>query len=173
LALRRELAWAGVGLDTEFHATTDPQSVRDRVFQTLAPYEFRIDATILEKAKVPSSIRPTDQRFYKLAWWVHMRYVAPDLVRANDELLVVSASLGTKRTRLRFHAEVEDVVRQASPTPAYRVASWDAVSEPCLLVADYCAWAIQRKWERADTRSHSLIAPKIASEFSARFNADD
>ncbi|HEY5286242.1 MAG TPA: hypothetical protein VIJ50_03970 [Solirubrobacteraceae bacterium] len=38
------------------------------------------------------------------------------------------------------------------------------MSEPCLVVADYCTWAIQRRWEREDQRSHELIADKIASE---------
>jgi hypothetical protein len=28
------------------------------------------------------------------------------------------------------------------------------MSDPCLQVADYCTWAIQRKWERGDERSH-------------------
>jgi hypothetical protein len=41
------------------------------------------------------------------------------------------------------------------------------MSEPCLVVADYCTWAIQRKWERDDQRSHELIAGKIASEIQA------
>jgi hypothetical protein len=163
LSLRRALAWEGIGLDREIHATTDFQSVRDRVFQVLDPFAFRVDATILEKAKV-RSIHTSDERFYKAAWWLHMRYLAPRIVRGDDELLVVSASLGTRRTRARFRSEVEDVVRQVSPTATYRVASWDVASEPCLQVADYCAWAIQRKWERADTRSHVLIAEKIASE---------
>jgi hypothetical protein len=38
------------------------------------------------------------------------------------------------------------------------------MSEPCLVVADYCTWAIQRKWERNDTRSQILLGDKIASE---------
>lgn len=38
------------------------------------------------------------------------------------------------------------------------------MSEPCLVVADYCTWAIQRRWERNDGRSHALIATKISSE---------
>jgi hypothetical protein len=31
LRLRREIAWEGHGTDSEFHATTDTQAVRDRV----------------------------------------------------------------------------------------------------------------------------------------------
>lgn len=38
------------------------------------------------------------------------------------------------------------------------------MGEPCLVVADYCTWAIQRKWERNDARSQILLADKIASE---------
>ncbi|HEV3094413.1 MAG TPA: hypothetical protein VGY30_07850 [Solirubrobacteraceae bacterium] len=34
----------------------------------------------------------------------------------------------------------------------------------CLVIADYCTWAIQRRWERDDRRSHQLLADKIASE---------
>lgn len=46
-----------------------------------------------------------------------------------------------------------------------RRAFWPAASDPCLQVADYCSWALQRKWEVADLRSYNLIAPKVQSEF--------
>jgi hypothetical protein len=157
LRLRRKLAWEGMGLDSEFHATTDKQIVRDRVFALLANHDLRIDSTILEKAKAQPSIRVTDERFYQMAWYI---------ARVSDELLVVSASVGTKKKRAGFHAAVRDVIRQVSPTFTVRVAAWDAASDPCLQIADYCAWAIQRKWESADDRSHKLIADKIATEFA-------
>jgi hypothetical protein len=41
----------------------------------------------------------------------------------------------------------------------------DSAKDPMLWVADYCAWAIQRKWETGDTRSHKLIEEKISTEF--------
>jgi hypothetical protein len=166
LRLRRKLAWEGMGLDSEFHATTDKQIVRDRVFALLANHDLRIDSTILEKAKAQPSIRVTDERFYQMAWYLHMKHVAPHIARVSDELLVVSASVGTKKKRAGFHAAVQDVIRQVSPTFTVRVAAWDAASDPCLQIADYCAWAIQRKWESADDRSHKLIADKIATEFA-------
>lgn len=34
-------------------------------------------------------------------------------------------------------------------------------------IADYCSWAIQRKWESGDQRSYDLIRDKIRSEFDA------
>lgn len=38
-------------------------------------------------------------------------------------------------------------------------------SDPCLQIADYCTWAIQRQWERNDTRSTDLIKDKIKTQF--------
>jgi len=165
LALRRDLAWRGIGLDREFHATTDAQRVRDEVFQIIGPAAARIDATILEKAKAHPSIRPTEERFYQTAWFQHMKYLAPRIASPGDELFVVGASLGTKKKRGLFHGAIEDVMKQVSTTTRYKVASWKADSDPCLQVADYCAWAIQRKWETGDRRSYDLITHNIRTEF--------
>jgi len=166
LALRRELAFRGVGLDREFHATTDEQAVRDAVFEVIAPEPLRIDAVILEKCKTYAYVRSSEDRFYKTAWYQHMKYVAPRVISADDELLVVSASIGTKKKKSLFHAAVTDVLRQVSPTATVQVASWSAVSDPCLQIADYCAWAIQRKWEMGDRRSYNLIKAKVGTEFN-------
>ena len=54
---------------------------------------------------------------------------------------------------------------QTARSPQVQVHAWPAASDPCLQVADYCCWAIGRKWERGDTRSYDLIATKIQSEF--------
>jgi len=165
LELRRQLAWQGKYLDRTPHATEDKQWFRDEVFRLLGAADFRIDATILEKRKAQPHLRADEGRFYQMAWWLHFKYVAPQIVNAGDRLLVTAASLGTKRKAGLFHHAVGSVVAQVSPSLTYQVASWPHTSDPCLQVADYCTWAIQRKWERGDERSHVLIANKIKSEF--------
>ncbi len=95
LDLRRELAWEGLPLKSHFHATAELQVVRDRVFAFLQGWEFRVDATIFEKAKVEPRLQ--GEQFYEEAWYCHLRYVAPRVVAGSDELLVVGASLGVKR----------------------------------------------------------------------------
>jgi hypothetical protein len=163
LALRRDHGWRGLHLDRVFHATEDPQSVRDEVFALLANMDCEVDATILEKSKARPHLRDEAQ-LYKMAWYLHFKYLARHINR-SDRLFVAASSLGTKKARGALHAAVDDVVRQLSPCRSHRVAFWPADSDPCLQVADYCTWAIQRKWERTDERSHALIAPKIRSEF--------
>lgn len=164
LQLRRDLGWRGVHLDKVFHATEDPQAVRDKVFRVLSAGDFRIDATILEKSKAQIHLRD-ERALYKMAWYLHFKHVAPEVATPDDRMFVVASSLGTKKKRATFHTAVDDVVDQVSPCASHRVAFWPAASDPCLQVVDYCVWAIQRKWEREDTRSYDLIKEKVRSEF--------
>ena len=101
-ALRFELAWDGTDLRREFHATEDPQRVRDRVFELLRDHDFRVDATILDKPKARPETRSSDERFYRFAWLFHLRNVLPSLLAADSELLLVAASVGTGNRRRAF-----------------------------------------------------------------------
>jgi Protein of unknown function (DUF3800) len=165
LSLRRSLAWKGSDLPREFHATNDPQSVRDQVFGAIAAHDFRVDATIVNKPKTQLQVRPDNLRFYKTAWYYHMKYVAPRISQQGDELLVVAASITTRDKRRAFILAIQDVMQQVSPTRKFKTAFWPAATDPCLQVADYCCWAIQRKWEGGDDRSYQIIKSKIRSEF--------
>jgi hypothetical protein len=165
LRLRRELAVAGLGTTSCFHATEDKQSVRDLVFDLLDAHEFRIDATILEKSKAQPQVCADEETFYQYAWYYHVKHVGPLIVRKGDEVLLTTASIGTKARRAAFHKGVEAVVAQVLPLIKVRTAFWPAASDPCLQIADYCTWAIQRKWERGDFRSYDRIKGKIRSEY--------
>lgn len=165
LALRRDLAFdTGVQL-TEFHATSDKQHVRDQVFEVLAEADFRIDVTILAKAKAYSYIKADPIRFYKTAWWLHFKFVAPKIAQTDDELLVVASSLSIERKRKLVGKAVGDVVTQVAPTVKCHTLFAPAATDPCLQMADYSTWAIQRRHERGDLRSYDLIKDKIKSEF--------
>jgi hypothetical protein len=162
--LRRELAWNRFVL-YEFHAHKDKQRVRDRVFDVIAKSNVRVDATILDKTKAQEHLRQNPLRFYKQAWYLHFKYVAPRIANAFDELFVVTSSLQIKRKKQAIHEAVLDVVQQVSPTAVFHTAFWPAVSDPCLQVADYATWAIQRKYEMNDTRSYGLISHLVRTEF--------
>lgn len=154
-----------MNLTDAFHATEDAQAVRDEVFDQIRHRDLRVDATILEKAKASPKLRLDEATFYRYAWFYHMKHVAPRIATPQDELLVIGASLGTKKKQHLLTQAIEEVVGQTVRSTRVQVHAWPAASDPCLQVADYCCWAIGRKWERGDTRSYDLIADKIASEF--------
>lgn len=80
-------------------------------------------------------------------------------------MLTAASVANEKKRREGLYRAVQDVVAQVTPTTSFRTAYWQAASDPCLQIADYCCWAIQRKWERRDDRSSVLIKDKIRSEF--------
>lgn len=165
LALRRRLAWAGFELGDSFHATTDKQPVRDQVFKIIAAHKFSVQATIMEKCKAQPQVRESRPRFYKYAYFYHFKHGASKQLTDHSETLVTTASLGTKKERGSFEGAVADVMNQTNRSRAWKVDFMPAQADPCLQVADYCAWAIQRKWEKNDSRSYDLIADKITYEF--------
>jgi hypothetical protein len=163
--LRRELSWEGYDLPDGFHAMHDPKPRKARVYAALDSLQFRVDATILEKAKAMPKIRPTEDRFYKYAWLLHFQYVAPKIASPTDELHVVAASIETSAKRAVFHDAIRDVVQQVSPAMKFKTAFWDSSSDPCLQAADYACWAIARKWEHSDPTYATLLGGKTRSEF--------
>lgn len=164
LELRRELAWQGTHLEM-FHATSDKQRVRDRVFDVIAQSSIRIDATILDKHKAQSHLQADPLLFYKEAWYLHAKYVVRSVCSPLDDLFVVASKLQINKKRDAVKHAVADVIGQVSPTAIFHSAFFSAASDPCLQIADYAAWAIQRKWELNDSRSYDLIEPLIYSTF--------
>lgn len=172
LALRREMVWDGIDFVGPFHAASDKQRVRDRVFGLLSAYPMRVDATLFEKANVEPT-RRDEEHFYGLAWLLHMQRIARDVAGSDDELMVVGASLGTRRRQEALAAVVRETVHETVGCAVVRVGYWPAASDPCLQAADYFCWAIQRAWERGDGRSRVLIEHAIASEVDAFAVGDD
>ena len=163
--LRRDMIFRDIDVDECFHATTDAQAVRNEVFALLQNEDFRIDTTILEKSKAQPQTRRDKPTFYQYAWYYHFKNLGPRAFNPDNKMLVTAAALGTKKEKGAYKAAVHDVAQQILPTGTWKVDFPKSQAEPCLQVADYCSWAIQRKWERNDDRSYILIADKIKSEY--------
>jgi len=117
LALRRTLAWEGYDLGEFFHASTDQQAVRDKVFEVIRKRDFTIQATIMEKSKARAQVKESKPRFYQYGYFFHFKYgVSPNL-GSDSEALVTTASLGTRRERIAFEASVSDVMNQSVCMP--------------------------------------------------------
>ena len=165
LQIRRELALNGDPDRDKLHATTDLQEVRNKVFAAIAEEDFRWDATILEKAKAQPQTRVDHPTFYRYAWYYHFKHVGPQLAKDCDKMLITASALGEKKTRAAFKAGVNEPIQQIVPRSRWEVAFHESSKDPLLWVADYCAWAVQKKWERNDTRSYDLISHRRGSEY--------
>lgn len=166
VGLRRKLAWAGEELGDYFHACNDKQAVRDAVYAEILKHDFSVQATIMEKSKAQPQVCTSSARFYQYGWYYHFKHGASKLVSPKSEALITTATLGTKKERAAFRGAVDDVLGQTLAAKKYKTDFCPAGADPCLQVADYCAWAIQRKWEqKKDERSYELVRKRITYEY--------
>jgi len=164
-ALRRELVWEEQDLNDYFHACEDKQAVRDRVFTTILKHKFAVQATILEKTKAQPQVRVSKARFYKTPWYFHFKFGIRKHIEPNLPILITAASIGVKKEKLSFYKAIKDVMDQTIIHNKWAVDFRPAAADAGIQIADYCAWAIQRKWEKGDDRSYDLIKDRITYEY--------
>ena len=165
--LRYDLIENGESLHS-FHATEDKQAVRDRVF-TIIQQQLKtmtIDALVVEKRKTHPDVQQ-ESRFYPEMLGNFLRHVlmARDL-KPYKEVLVMTARLKSGAGRKLFERAVTTTLARMLPANV----RWRLFHHPSdcnfdLQVADYCCWAIYRKWEKADFRSYNLVRSAIRKEF--------
>lgn len=163
--LRRQLVWEKAEIGDFFHATEDKQAVRDRVFEAILKHKFKVQATILEKSKAQPQVRQSRARFYQYPWFYHFKHGISRHIPADTELLVTAASIGNRKEKLSFCNALEDVMQQTAPEGRWAVDFRPSATDACLQVADYCAWAIQRKWETGKDQAYKIIQDRITYEY--------
>ncbi|MGB7640107.1 MAG: DUF3800 domain-containing protein, partial [Terriglobales bacterium] len=179
ISLLYELAAAGGGQEC-FHATEDLQSVRDQVFIRInkLPENFEIHSVIAEKRKAnPSTYqepyrkdgawqqRTNPERLYGIICRTLLKYIfrRPQYRKAKRIVVVLSSLFTNPRQRAIKQVLVEYL--KAHTTAQFFIYFHATKADLNCQIADYCGWAIARKWERHDPRSHELIKHHIKSEF--------
>lgn len=163
--LRHELIREHRPLQDFFHATSEDAFVRGRVFEELLKHDFKFQATICEKSKAQPQVRASKARFYKYPWYYHFKHSIAPFLKKGDRLIVTASSIGSKKERLTYTTALEDVVRQSAPDVEWIVDFRPCQADPLLQVADYCAWAVMRKWERGDTAHYDAIKAHKSYEY--------
>lgn len=157
-----------------FHAKDDHAEIRSKVFELLATLDFKFYAVIKDMRKVRDYVlrrnhtdgtyRYHPNELYDLT----VRMLFKQRLHQEEHCRVVFARRGHADRTAALTAQLEQTRRQflaeqnvASSTtleiiPAY---PWD---EPCLQIADYCLWAVQRCYEKHEARFLRAIWPKIS-----------
>jgi len=157
------------GLDTEyFHCTDDNPRVRRRVFDLIAANldSLRIDCLVVEKPKAGPALRE-DKRFYPEMLGHLLKYVIPrELGNSVDEVIVITDTIPIQKKRQAVEKAIKGAL--ASMLPAgmrYRILHHASRSHYGLQVADYCNWAVFRKWQKDDMEFYERIKSAVRSEF--------
>jgi Protein of unknown function (DUF3800) len=165
--LRYDLIEAGDDIHW-FHATEDKQAVRNRVFAIIQQNldGMRVDALIVEKRKTHPNLQQ-ESRFYPEMLGYLLRHVlgATDL-EPYKEVIVMTARLKSGAQSKEFEKIVKVTLAKMLPEKVrWRVLHHPSHCNFDLQIADYCSWAIYRKWNDSDNRSYNLISSAVRKEF--------
>ncbi|PYG00198.1 hypothetical protein SAMN05216184_104137 [Georgenia satyanarayanai] len=142
--LRTSLAGRGHDMANGFHAKDDLWEVRNGMFALLRTQEPRIDTTFLLKANAYPNVKAAgEMRLYKMAWYLHLKYICQNVTTTDDRLYVIVGSMGTKKRKVAAQEAVADVCNQMHRD--ITLCIWPAATTWGLQVADYALWAVHRR----------------------------
>ncbi len=161
-ALRYQLLEEGVDLEC-FHAAEDRQSVRNTVFAILAEVGgFEFDAVLIEKSKTPAALHDPPHFYPRFARDLLARVFLR--FQNHEPIILVTDRLPIKRKRQAVEKALRSFLRNDLGSRPFTIVHHSSASHLCLQAADYCMWAIYRKWSLGDDRSYNLIRSFVRSE---------
>ena len=160
------------GLDMEyFHCAADNNHVRKGVFDLIAAHlggmrHMSIDSLVVEKRKTGPALREV-MRFYPEMLGHLLKFVLPkELDVGAEEVIVITDKLPVNRKRQAVEKGTRLALAEMLPQGMrYRILHHASRSHYGLQVADYCCWAVFRKWNRNKTHYYDLIKQAVRSEF--------
>ena len=127
---------------------------------------MEIRSLIVEKNKTNPT--PTiESRFYPRMLEYLLEYVLRNQSHENaHEVVIITDTLPLKRQRQAIEKAIKVSISAMLPDRLkYRIVHHDSRSHHGLQVADYCCWAIFRRWESGDDTCYSHITSAVYSEF--------
>ena len=83
-----------------------------------------------------------------------------------EKLIVITDNILLQKKRKAIEKAVKlTLARVRPPIRSYRIMHHDSRSHYGLQIADYCCWAVFRRYERGDTNYYDRIKSAVQSEF--------
>ncbi len=157
-----------------FHAKDDHAEIRAKVFELLVGLDFKFYAVIKDMGKVLEYVRGRNRMDpeYKYKpnelYDLTVRMLFKQRLHKEDKYRVVFARRGKSDRTKALKSELEKSKQQffnekginhqtdLDICPAY------PKEEPCLQIADYCLWALQRCYEKHEDRFLRAIWSKVS-----------
>jgi len=151
-----------------FHCADDNKQTRSRVFECIAQHldDLRIDSLVVEKCKTGPSLR-APERFYPKMLGYLLQYVVKGQPAAGaDHVIVITDKIPIQKKQKAVEKAVRQTLAEMLPSGVqYTLHHHPSCSHYGLQVADYCNWAVLRKWQRGETHYYGKVRTALRSEF--------
>jgi len=165
------------GIEIEyFHATEDKQIVRNNVFEFIETLQdIEIDSIVIQKNKanpvlyeemIGSKTKHKGDILYEKVLRTLLTYIFRRHAENNKikRAIVILSSIFTKDRRNLIIKTTKKYFKQNIQIPSY-IYFHDCKSDKNSQIADYCCWAVHKKWTYRELRPYKTIQDKIKSEF--------
>ncbi len=157
------------GLDIEyFHASEDSPIIRKKMFEIIVDKlnDIRIDSLIIEKRKTGPALCG-EERFYPEMLGYLLKYILKGYnLSLYSEIIVFTDRIPINKKRKAIEKAVKMTLAKHLPKEVrYRIFHHASKSNMDLQIADYCNWAVYRKWDRGDEMFYKALRSAIKSEF--------
>jgi hypothetical protein len=157
--LKHELLLEGIGLEY-FHASEDNRRVRQRFFESIAPWlpPASVKARALDKREIDESLR-TPERFYPA-------FVGPLVERHisqnKERVFVFSDTLPVNKKRRGLEKAVAaELAARSAGLGTHTFLHHASKSNFDLQIADYCCWAIWRSLTKGDNQALAILGQAV------------
>jgi len=158
------------GHDIErFHATEDPQLVRDRVFAILQTFRnARVDSLAIRKNRLNPAWRDSREFYPRMLQYLLKYPFDPrglDIRQFDKVLIFMDRVEEARRKREALIGGIKNFMKPTLGKVPYSVVMHQSASHLYLQVVDYCCWALYVKHERNELRPWQQIQDLVKSDF--------
>ena len=165
------------GTDIEyFHAAKDEQFVRNRIYNFIEKLKnIEIDSVIVQKNKTNPSLildkkkkskKGKGSELYSMVLRTLLKYIFyrhRDSININQAVIILSSIFNTNKQEL-IKKTIKIYLEQEFLKPFF-IYFHQCRADKNTQIADYCCWAIHKKWTDGEIRPYSANQNKIRSEF--------
>ena len=159
------------GMDIEyFHCYADRKHVRNTVFNVIAQHldNMRISCVVIEKTRVSPMVHEPKRLYQWMLDYLLGRVLAGEVNAEVKDVIVITDTIPVNERRKAIVQSIQlAVARNQPPNMKYRILHHQSRTHYGLQIADYCCWAIFRKWESGDCSWYDRISPAVNGEFNA------
>ena len=166
-AYRHECLEFGLNLES-FHCAKDNRRVQGRVFDLIAAHldEIRIDCLVVEKRKAALPLREGSRLYPRMLGYLLRFVIRKEADRGTKEFILITDTLPFTGKQYSAESIVRRTLAQMLPDDiSLQTFHHASCSHYGLQLADYCCWAMFRKWERKDPTYSDRIRAAVRSEF--------
>jgi len=155
-----------------FHACEDNNYIRSKIFDLInknikANDKTKLDSVIVEKRKTIPHLQDIKHFYPKILDYLIKHIIKNTDLQEINKIIVITDKLPLSKKRKTVEKSIKQNLAEALKPIGikYRIFHHSSKTHFGLQIADYCNWAILRKWERKEDLYYNKIKDLIKSEF--------